>query len=78
MSVGYPPSEAGSEPAVPAATQESGLAPSPAAVVAVGRLRRLAQGVPWRVATIALGVILTVAWTGALIWFLHWLLSIVI
>ena len=78
MSAGYPPSEAVSEPAVPSATQDGGLAPSPAAVVAAGRLRRLVQGVPWRVATIALGVILTVVWTGALIWFLHWLLSIVI
>jgi hypothetical protein len=78
VSVGYPPSEAGSEPALPSATQDGGLAPSPAAVVAAGRLRRLVQRVPWRVATIVLGVVLTVAWTGALIWFLHWLLSIVI
>jgi hypothetical protein len=77
VSAGYQASEAGSQPA-PSATQDAGLAPGPAAVVATGGVRRWVRGVPWRVATIALGVILTIAWTGALIWFLHWLLSIVI
>jgi hypothetical protein len=78
VGAGYRPSEASSESAVPSAAQEVGLASGPAAVVPTGRLRRLVRGVPWRVATIALGIILTVAWMGALIWLLHWLLSIVI
>ena len=75
MSAGYRPSEANPEPAVPSAAQEVGLASGPAAVVPTGRVRRLVRGVPWRVATIALGLVLTVAWMGALIWLLHWLLS---
>ena len=77
MSAGCRPSEANPEPAVPAA-QEVGLASGPAAVVPTGRLRWLVRGVPWRVATIALGLVLTVAWMGALIWLLHWLLSSVV
>jgi hypothetical protein len=78
VGAGYRPSKAVSEPAVPSSTQDMGLAAGPTAVVATGRLHRLVQGLPWRVATIVLGVILTVAWTGALIWLLHWLLSVVI
>ena len=78
MGAGYRASEAGSEAAVPLPTQDVGLASGPAAVVATGRVRQLVQGLPWPVPTIVLGLILTVAWTGALIWLLHWLLSVVI
>jgi hypothetical protein len=78
VSAGYEPSETSSEPAVASTAQEVGLASGPAAVVPTGRLQRLVRGVPWRVATIALGIILTVAWMGALVWLLHWLLSSVI
>jgi hypothetical protein len=78
VGAGYRASEATSEPTVPLPTQDIGPAAGPAAVVPSGRLRRLVQGLPWRVATIVLGVILTVAWTGALIWLLRWLLSVVV
>jgi hypothetical protein len=78
VGVGYQPSEAFSEPPVPLPTQDVGLATGPAAIVPSGRLRRLVQGLPWRVATIVLGVILTIVWTAILIWVLRWLLSVVI
>ena len=68
--------KAASKPDVSSATQD--VDPVSGPVVAAGPLGRLVQGVPWRAATIVLGVMLTVAWTGALIWLLHWLLSIVI
>jgi hypothetical protein len=70
-------SEAGSEPAEPPVMQD--VDPSPGrAGVAMGPLRRLAQGVPWRMATILLGVVLTIAWTWAIIWLLRLLLSLVV
>jgi hypothetical protein len=34
-------------------------------------VRLFAQVLPWRVATITLGAILTFAWTGVLIWLLY-------
>jgi hypothetical protein len=70
-------SEAGSEPAEPPVMPDADLAAGRAGG-ATGPLRRLAQGVPWRIATILLGVVLTIAWTWAIIWFLRLLLSIVV
>ena len=70
-------SEPGSEPAVPPAMQDVDLAPSRAGV-ATGSFRRLAQGVPWRIPTILLGVVLTIAWAGAIVWLLRWLLSLAV
>jgi hypothetical protein len=70
-------SEAGSEPAEPPVMPDADLAAGRAGG-ATGPLRRLAQGVPWRIATILLGVVLTIAWAWAIIWFLRLLLSIVV
>lgn len=70
-------SQAASEPAVPPAMQDADLAAGRTGVATRG-LRRLAQSVPWRVATILLGVVLTIAWAGAIIWLLRLLLSLVV
>jgi hypothetical protein len=71
-------SEAGSKRVITPAAEDVSLARSGGAAVMTGVVRRAAQDLPWRVAAIILGGILTIAWTAAIVWLLLSLLTAVI